>query len=44
MAYKTVLDLPLNHFDNVAYIGTLKNLYVAYIVIINIFKFHLKAF
>lgn len=39
MAYKTVLDLLLKHFDNVAYIVTLKNSYVVCIEMIYIFKF-----
>lgn len=34
MAYKTVLDLPLKYFDNVAYIVVFKNLYGLCIVII----------
>lgn len=44
MAYKTLSDLLLKHFDNVAYIVTLNNSYVACMVIIYILKFHLKAF
>lgn len=45
MAYETVLNLLLKHFDNAAlYIATLKNSYVVCFVIIYTFKFHLKAF
>lgn len=32
MAYKTVLDLPLKYFDNVAYIVILKKIHVLYVL------------